>query len=87
MLLTLSGSCTRSQLPLARPLHQGHSHNDYWRPHPLYDALQLGFQSVEADVFLIDSALLVGHERKSLQASRTLQTLYLEPLRQLLRTQ
>ncbi|MBW3129582.1 hypothetical protein [Hymenobacter profundi] len=67
----------------APPLEQGHSHNDYWRPHPLFDALQIGFKSVEADVFLIDSTLQVGHERAALRPDRTLQSLYLDPLRQL----
>ena len=67
----------------APPLHQGHSHNDYWRPHPLYDALQLGFKSVEADVFLIDTTLQVGHELAALRRTNTLQSLYLDPLRQM----
>ncbi|TPG71898.1 hypothetical protein [Hymenobacter nivis] len=67
----------------AAPLGQGHSHNDYWRPHPLFDALALGFQSVEADVFLVDSTLLVGHEAAALRPGRTLESLYLDPLRQL----
>ncbi|RPD45740.1 hypothetical protein DNI29_16415 [Hymenobacter sediminis] len=67
----------------APPLEQGHSHNDYWRPHPLTDALQLGFKSVEADIFLVDSTLQVGHERAALNPARTLQSLYLDPLRQL----
>jgi len=67
----------------APPLEQGHSHNDYWRTHPLFDALQLGFKSVEADVFLIDSTLQVGHERAALRPDQTLQSLYLDPLRQL----
>ena len=62
---------------------QGHSHNDYWRPHPLFDALALGFKSVEADVFLTDTTLLVGHERAALRPDRTLETLYLAPLRRL----
>lgn len=67
----------------AAPLEQGHSHNDYWRPHPLFDALSLGFKSVEADIFLGDSTLLVGHERAALRPDRTLESLYLDPLRQL----
>jgi hypothetical protein len=71
----------------AQPLHQGHSHNDYWRPHPLYDALQLGFKSVEADVFLIDTTLQVGHERAALRRANTLQGLYLDPLRKIQQTQ
>jgi hypothetical protein len=71
----------------ATPLGQGHSHNDYWRPHPLYDALQLGFKSVEADVFLIDTTLQVGHELAALRRTNTLQSLYLDPLRQMQKTQ
>ena len=67
----------------AAPLEQGHSHNDYWRPHPLFDALALGFKSVEADVFLTDTTLLVGHERAALHPGRTLESLYLAPLRRL----
>jgi hypothetical protein len=65
------------------PLEQGHSHNDYWRPNPLFDALNLGFKSVEADVFLVDSSLLVGHEAAALRPDRTLSSLYLDPLRRL----
>ncbi|UOQ70171.1 hypothetical protein [Hymenobacter cellulosilyticus] len=49
------------------------------------DALQLGFKSVEADIFLIDSTLQVGHERTALNPTRTLQSLYLDPLQQQLR--
>jgi hypothetical protein len=71
----------------AVPLEQGHSHNDYWRPHPLYDALQLGFKSVEADVFLIDTTLQVGHELAALRRTNTLQSLYLDPLRKMQQTQ
>ena len=67
----------------APPLEQGHSHNDYWRPRPLFDALSLGFKSVEADIFLVDTTLLVGHERADLRPDRTLESLYLAPLRQL----
>jgi hypothetical protein len=67
----------------APPLEQGHSHNDYWRPRPLFDALALGFKSVEADIFLVDTTLLVGHEPAALRPGRTLETLYLAPLQQL----
>lgn len=61
---------------------RGHSHNDYLRPAPLRLALRHGFHSVEADVFLRDGELLVGHEEWMLQASRTLERLYLDPLRE-----
>jgi hypothetical protein len=58
-----------------------HAHNDYYHPRPLLDALEHGFRSVEADVFLVDGALLVGHARFELRGERTLESLYLDPLR------
>lgn len=63
-----------------------HSHNDYWRPHPLYSALAAGCMSVEADVWLNPDGndLYVGHHPSQLSPSRTLQTLYLNPLKEIL---
>jgi hypothetical protein len=63
------------------PLRNAHAHNDYEHPHPLRDALDHGFCSVEADIFLRNGELLVGHAPKDLKPDRTLQSLYLEPLR------
>ena len=59
-----------------------HSHNDYWRRVPLYDALAAGCMSVEADVWANTTSreLHVGHTQKSLTPERTLKTLYLDPL-------
>jgi len=65
----------------AVPLTRAHSHNDYMRGRPLQDALDCGFCSVEADINLVDGALLVAHELKMAKPERTLQALYLEPLR------
>ncbi|MDB5261871.1 MAG: hypothetical protein JWQ14_1152 [Adhaeribacter sp.] len=70
---------------LAKPLKQGHSHNDYWRSRPLLDALQLGFKSVEADVFLVDGALLVGHSKDELSPAVTLESLYLKPVNEIVK--
>ncbi|KAL9040261.1 MAG: hypothetical protein Q9180_002018 [Flavoplaca navasiana] len=64
-----------------------HSHNDYERDVPLYDALQAGCISVEADVWLREGDLLVGHTENSLTSARTLQSLYLEPLLSILARQ
>jgi hypothetical protein len=64
------------------PLPQAHAHNDYAHPRPLADALAHGFTSVEADIFLRPEGLLVGHEARELKAERTLQALYLDPLRE-----
>ena len=63
------------------PLDHAHAHNDYVHTRPLLDALDHGFGSVEADVFLVDGALLVAHARDSVRADRTLESLYLAPLR------
>lgn len=65
----------------AEPLPQAHAHNDYLHSRPLQDALDHGFTSVEADVFLVDGELLVAHTRAELDASKTFRKLYLEPLR------
>lgn len=61
---------------------QCHSHNDYWRKVPLFDALSAGCVGVEADVWLDKTSndLLVGHRASSLSADRTLQSLYIWPL-------
>lgn len=60
-----------------------HAHNDYLHRHPLFDALRLGYDSVEADVFFVDGRLLIGHTRESLDPKRTLESLYLQPLERL----
>ncbi|MET0495637.1 MAG: phosphatidylinositol-specific phospholipase C/glycerophosphodiester phosphodiesterase family protein [Actinoplanes sp.] len=65
----------------ARPLAQAHAHNDYEHENPLYDAVEHGFTSVEADVYLVGGELLVGHDPEDVVAGRTLQKLYLDPLR------
>jgi len=65
----------------ATPCRQAHAHNDYLHEHPLLDALDCGFCSVEADIYLVDGKLLVGHTRGELSPDRTLRSLYLDPLR------
>lgn len=63
-------------------LPRAHAHNDYEYARPLLDALDQGFCSVEADIFLRDGQLLVGHHAKDLKPERTLEKLYLAPLQQ-----
>ena len=63
-----------------------HSHNDYWRDVPLYDAIAAGCTSVEADVWLSGNDLFVGHSNKSLTKERTLESLYIDPLISILAT-
>jgi hypothetical protein len=64
------------------PLTRAHAHNDYEHKRPLFDALEQGLCSVEADIFLVDGQLLVGHTRRSLKPERTLESLYLMPLKE-----
>ena len=65
---------------MTKPLLRAHAHNDYAHTRPLLDALDQGFCSVEADVYLENGQLLVGHDKKDLRPERTLTALYLEPL-------
>ena len=64
------------------PMPRAHAHNDYEHERPLFDALDHGFGSVEADVHLVDGKLLVAHDRDEATPRRTLEALYLDPLRQ-----
>jgi N-acyl-D-amino-acid deacylase len=64
------------------PLIHGHAHNDYEHKRPLFDALENGFCSVEADIYLVNGQLLVAHERFQTKPEKTLQSLYLDPLRE-----
>lgn len=73
------------QLAAVEPLPRAHAHNDYLHEQPLMDALARGFCSVEADIFLVEGELLVGHTRRELLPERTLQKLYLDPLRRRVR--
>lgn len=67
------------------PLARAHAHNDYEHPRPLLDALERGFGNVEADIYLVDGRLLVAHDRKDVKPERTLESLYLDPLRERVR--
>lgn len=77
--LLLSLSLTRAAEPV--PLLRAHAHNDYEHPRPLLDALACGFGSIEADIYLVAGQLLVAHNAKDVKPERTLEALYLDPLR------
>lgn len=66
---------TRDILP--KPCH---SHNDYWRTVPLYSAIEVGCIGVEADIWLFNEELYVGHSVASLTPNRTINSLYIDPL-------
>jgi hypothetical protein len=63
-----------------------HSHNDYWRRIPLFEALGSGCISVEADVHLKDDELYVAHTSLAMHTGHpmTLREMYLDPLQRIL---
>ncbi|KAH8804835.1 hypothetical protein F5884DRAFT_428500 [Xylogone sp. PMI_703] len=66
-----------------------HSHNDYWHRVPLYEGLAAGCISTEADIWYGNNKdgkpdLFIGHTRRSLGEHRTLRSLYLDPLHDIL---
>ncbi|GAA4402738.1 hypothetical protein GCM10023187_18140 [Nibrella viscosa] len=67
-------------------LPNAHAHNDYGQSRPLWDALDHGFTSLEADVHLIGDTLYVAHDRPSIRnPAATLEALYLKPLAERIR--
>ena len=83
LILSINSGCRTTDRSEASVLigSQGHAHNDYEHDHPLEDALFYGFSSIEADIHLVDGALLVAHDADEVNPQRTLQSLYLDPLR------
>lgn len=66
--------------PALRALPSAHAHNDYDHRRPLQDALDRGFNSVEADVWLVAGELRVAHDLTDAKPGRNLESLYLKPL-------
>jgi len=73
--------CAAPRLAVPVALTHAHAHNDYEHARPLLDAIDRGFCSVEADVWSVDGRLLVAHDREDATPDRTLEAVYLEPLR------
>jgi len=57
-----------------------HSHNDYEQNKPFTLAFNELFGSIEADIFLSNGAILVGHNLNDLKPNRSLENLYLSPM-------
>lgn len=57
-----------------------HSHNDYEQKQPFFAAYNLGFDSIEADLYLKNGELCVAHDLKDVSTERTFRKLYIEPL-------
>lgn len=57
-----------------------HSHNDYEQKEPFYAAYNLGFDSIEADLYIKNGKLYVAHDWKNIDRKRTFKNLYWKPL-------
>ncbi len=65
---------------------RAHAHNDYNHVRPFYDAMEHNFTSVEADIHLVNGELLVAHELEDVKPGMTLQYMYLDPIKELLKS-
>lgn len=75
------------QLNAQSYLRKAHAHNDYEHQRPFYEAFELGFGSIEADVYGINGELLVAHEIGQVKSNRTLKSLYLDPIEKELKSE
>jgi alkaline phosphatase len=82
LVTAIEGYCQSVPYSIAK----AHSHNDYKQDTPFYKAYRAGFASLEADIYLQNGSLLVAHEPEELDSSKTLQHLYLDPLRERVKT-
>lgn len=57
-----------------------HSHNDYSHKEPFWGAFRERANSIEADVFPVNSRLMVAHAKEAIQPQRTLESMYLDPI-------
>ena len=75
--LSAQPACPRGALP-------AYAHNDYANQRPLHDALSLGYQGAEVDVFLVEGLLRLGHDQRAARRGALLEAQYLAPLRSLI---
>lgn len=81
LFILLPCSCAFAQ-PEVYTTANAHSHNDYQQAFPFYAAYNLGYGSIEVDVYLnvSDNELLVARNAADAAQHRTLEELYLKPL-------
>jgi len=56
-----------------------HSHNDYGQDEPFFGAFNAGTASIEADVYLVDTVVMLGHDSPT---DRPIREGYLDPIKQ-----
>lgn len=78
--LTLIFTCLLAALPATAKRVLVHSHNDYAQARPFWGAYEAHAASIEADIWLVDGTLYVGHNKEDLRPERTLEAMYLKPI-------
>jgi alkaline phosphatase len=63
-----------------------HSHNDYEQSTPFFIAYYAHFGSIEADIWAVDGNLFVAHDKADIKSGRTLDSLYIQPIVRLFRS-
>lgn len=63
------------------PLIRAYAHRDCEFDPPLWRSLRNGFTHIEADTYCVFGRIFIGHDPSQLRPGRTLQKLYLDPLR------
>lgn len=59
-----------------------HSHNDYLQAVPFWTAYAAGAESIEVDVIEKSGELMVAHEVSSINPQKTIESLYLKPIKE-----
>lgn len=84
--LTLVASCLlMNSLAFAQPILEQpmiHSHNDYKQVVPFWYAYSSNAKSIEVDLVIQDDSLYISHGDDVIDQRRTIETLYLQPLKQ-----
>ena len=75
--LTLAVHTASAQAPYPVTIH---SHNDYTRTVPFYQAYAQQVQSIEVDLFYRNGNFYVAHTEEEIDTRRTFRSLYLEPV-------
>lgn len=60
--------------------YQLHSHNDYDRATPFFEAVNQNFGSIEADIWMADGKLKVCHNREDIPTAKELEVQYIAPI-------
>jgi hypothetical protein len=70
----------KTQAQSTPPLINAFAHNDYFHKRPLLDALDNGYNHIEADVYLRRGKLIVAHILPMFRRSKQLENMYFKPL-------